>query len=108
MTADFSSGKSSRAAAPDWDAIARFLAGESTSAEADAVQAWLDANPRERDLLDRLNAAVTYETSPSDIDVDAALARVHERVETRPRLTVERGSARRFWLVAGVAAAAAA
>lgn len=108
MTADFSSGNSSHAAAPDWDAIARFLAGESTTLEADAVRAWLDANPRERDLLERLNAVVPYETSPSDIDVDAALARVHERIATSPKLTVERGTARRFWFVAGVTAAVAA
>jgi len=28
---------------PDWDAIARFLAGESDAGEAASVRAWLDA-----------------------------------------------------------------
>lgn len=112
MTADFSSGNVSRDGSPDWDAIARFLAGESTSAEAGAVRAWMNANPPERDLLERLDAAITVPSNPVDVDVDvdAALARVHERITTMPKLTVERGHARRnrFLFVVGVGAAAAA
>src|SRR5579885_347917 len=113
MTADFSSGNVSAAGAPDWDAIARFLAGESTPAEAAAVRAWLDAHPRERDLLERLDAAVASQpnVADADIDVDAALARVHERMTAsaaRPTLTVERGGGRRNRVAVVSAALAAA
>src|ERR671932_802541 len=32
----------------DWEALARFLAGESSAEEADAVRAWLEADPSRR------------------------------------------------------------
>jgi transmembrane sensor len=99
MTADSSSGNVRQAGAPDWDAIARFLAGESTPAEAAIVRAWLDANPRERDLLERLDAVAARDAlAPMDVDVESALARVHERmgrINDAPALTVVRGGASR-------------
>ena len=64
---------------PDWDAIARYLAGESTGDEAIAIQRWLEANPADRELLTGLDAATVLE-APSDVDVEAALARVHARM----------------------------
>jgi transmembrane sensor len=94
MTADFSSGNSNTAGAPDWEAIGRFLAGESTPGEAAAVRAWLDANPRDRDLLERLNA-VAPQSAPIDVDVEAALARVHQRMEEPQALGIVRGDASR-------------
>src|SRR5579884_1310796 len=111
MTADLSSGNLSGGNAPDWDAIARFLADESTPAEASAVRAWLDAHPRERALLERLDAAA--QASPADVDVEAALARVHERIASTtssPKLTVSRGgvSPNRIAIFTIVATAAAA
>lgn len=117
MTADFTSGNARQGGAPDWDAIARFLAGESAPAEAADVRAWLDANPRERDLLERLDAVATRQ-APSDVDVESALARVHERIgriNDLPGLTVVRGGASRgvnasrarMYAVVGTIAAAA-
>jgi len=99
---------------PDWDAIARYLAGESSAEEAAAVRGWLEANPMDRELVDRLNAAVVMEAAAADVDVEAALARVHQRMneQERPRLEVVRGnpaprSKHRGWYVVGLAAAAA-
>lgn len=104
---------------PDWDAIARFLAGESDAAEAAVVRAWLEAHPEDRALVQRLDAAATVDMA-ADVDVDAALARVHQRMGgPRPSLTLEHGGAvhtprrrsnARFAVagVAGVAVAAAA
>ena len=81
----------SSANVPDWDAIARFLAGESSVEEATMVQRWLEAKPVEKDLVARLDAAVTTD-APTDIDVEAALALVHARMgdtpQQRPRLTL--------------------
>jgi transmembrane sensor len=111
MTPDFSPGSSHDAGSPDWDAIARFLAGESAPAEATTVRAWLDAHPRERDLLERLDSAVNESSSvieAADVDTEAALARVHERIATMPRLTVQRGGVRKNrYVIVGVVAAAA-
>lgn len=67
----------------DWEAISRYLAGESPDAEADAVRAWLAERPEDAELvtaldrtLDRLAMVPTAE-----IDVEAALARATVRRE---------------------------
>lgn len=100
---------------PDWDAIARFLAGESSAEEARSVQLWLEANPAEQDLVTRLDAALATD-APADIDVEAALARVHARMHDgtdaaqTPRLTVTSNRAPTRWrtiTVGGLLAAAA-
>jgi transmembrane sensor len=107
--------QNSSANVPDWDAIARFLAGESSAEEARSVQAWLEANPVEQDLVTRLDAALTTD-APADIDVEAALAHVHARMQDRtaapqrPRLTVTTNRAPTRWrtiTVGGLLAAAA-
>src|SRR4051812_31859246 len=99
---------------PDWDAIARYLAGESDAAEAAVVRAWLEAHPQDRALVERLDAAAV--DAVAAVDVEAALARVHQRMEgPRPSLKLERGGAssspRRRGdagaLIGGIAAAAA-
>jgi transmembrane sensor len=106
---------------PDWDAIARYLAGESSADEATVVRGWLEKNPLDRELVERLNTAAVIDApvAPADVDVEAALARVHHRMaeHERPRLTLAQGGAQgakpgsRFksaaW-IAGIAAAAAA
>ena len=65
----------------DWEAIARFYAGESTPDEAAAVRRWLEANPVESSALDSLNAATAQlpGATPPGLDVEAALARVTAR-----------------------------
>ncbi|MEO7083349.1 MAG: FecR domain-containing protein [Gemmatimonadaceae bacterium] len=105
---------------PDWDAIARYLAGESSPAEATSVERWLDANPADRTLLDGLNSASTIDPEP--VNVEAALKHVHSQMQKpeRPKLVVERGGAsapgnasvprdkRRLAMIVTLAAAAAA
>ena len=57
------------------------------------MAAWLEANPAEQELVERLDAALTSDAS-SDVDVETALAHVHARMQNRtdiaqrPRLTV--------------------
>ncbi len=103
---------------PDWDALARYLVNESGPEEAAEVSRWLDTHPADRALLDRLND-VSSEPEATPVDVEAALAGVHARmnepVEVRPKLVVERGGGlgkaaapRRIGRVAVLGAAAAA
>lgn len=118
----------------DWDALARYLSGESSPEEANAVRAWLDARP-ERALLvtalrqsfDGLAADAAAEVDVDvDVDVEGALRKVHARIaesvntpitpitSARPpqlHRFAERSAARRGarrWPVAGLVAAAAA
>jgi transmembrane sensor len=106
---------------PDWEALARFLAGESAPDEATRVEQWLDANPQDRELVRGLDAALVLE--PANVDVEPALRSVHARLgesTSAPRLTVERGrdaairaarpaiSRRSVFVMTLVAAAAAA
>jgi len=105
-----SPNQSGPANVPDWEAIARFLAGESSDEEAKSVQRWLEENPVEKDLVGRLDAAVTADV-PTDIDVEAALARVHARMgdaQQRPRLTLDRGHSPARWRTVTVGALLAA
>ncbi len=65
----------------DWDAIGRYLAGESSAPEAEAVRAWLAARPADADLLARLDSAiasVAMRPAPR-VDVEAALRQVRAR-----------------------------
>jgi transmembrane sensor len=82
MTHDGSRPTNSSASTPDWDAIARFLAGESLAEEASRVQRWLDANPEEKALVFRLSS--TTLSAAADVDVETALARVHRRMDAAP------------------------
>ena len=65
----------------DWEAIARYFAGESPPDEASAVQRWLEAHPSEASALSSLNdaTALVASATPADLDVEAALKRVSER-----------------------------
>ncbi len=90
------SSQDGSASAPDWDALARFLAGESPDAEATAVRAWLESHPEDSDLVTRLNAAAAVEPADVDVDVEAALRSVHARMAqapmaAAPSLTLDRG-----------------
>ena len=97
-----------------WEALARYLAGESPEEEVAAVRSWLAEHPEgERALsalderLGRLSAAV-----PAGIDVEAALARVHARMAEpvvlpfTPRPTSTGEQHRRSWRSIVVAIAA--
>ena len=66
---------------PDWEAIARHVAGESSADESAAVGAWLSAHPADAHAIAALSAAASRrERHSADVDVEAALARVHERM----------------------------
>ncbi len=90
----------------DWDAIARFLAGESDPAESRAVEQWLAAHPTDAGVVAAVQrrAAMaerraTVALSPSG--VESALASVRSRLDAdagasaRPRLTIADGGAPR-------------
>jgi transmembrane sensor len=68
--------------APEWwEALARFVAGESPAAEAASIRAWLDADPSRRRLMEALErATVPLRAPPAGLDIEAALQRVHERM----------------------------
>ena len=65
----------------DWEAIARYFAGESTPEEAKAVRAWLEAHPSEAAALNGLSGMIAQlgGATPPGLDVEAALKRVTER-----------------------------
>lgn len=84
------------ASPPDWERIARYLAGESTPAEAAEVQRWLEANPSDAKAIATLDAATKKLAPARAVDVEAALHKVKTR---RTRIFPN-------WYV-GVAAAAA-
>jgi transmembrane sensor len=102
---------------PDWDAIARYRAGESVGDEAHRVAAWLDAHPLDARMLAALDDTVAGglpalgDAPPPD--VEAALrsvrGRMHEptpaRVLAFPVAAPRRSAPR--WIAAVVAAAAA-
>jgi len=69
-------------AVPDWDTLGRFVAGESSADEMSQVGKWLDANPAERALIERLSEATAAEPV-AGLDVEGALARVHARMGER-------------------------
>lgn len=114
MTHDGSRPTDPAASTPDWDAIARFLTAESPADESLRVQRWLETHPEERALVAHLSS-ISELSSGADIDVEAALARVHQRMDAAstapkaPRLTVSRGGAwRRGYTVGAIGLLAAA
>jgi transmembrane sensor len=69
----------SRDALAPREALARYLAGESSADEAEGVRRWLAERPASAELvaaLDRAMARVAF-TPPADLDVEGALRRVH-------------------------------
>ncbi|HEX8849779.1 MAG TPA: FecR domain-containing protein [Gemmatimonadaceae bacterium] len=70
----------------DWEAIARYLAGESAPAEARAVRLWLDARPDRAAVVEALDRSIARLAAvDASVDLDAALARVHARMDA-PRV----------------------
>lgn len=68
----------------DWEAVARYLASESSDAEAEAVRAWLVAHPADAALLRVLGQAFPARSASdagAEIDVERALASVRERMD---------------------------
>jgi len=70
------------AGAPDWEAIARHLAGEGTTEQSAAVEAWLSAHPDDARAVTLLGAVAARAPRPAadGVNVEAALERVHGRM----------------------------
>ena len=81
----------------DWDAIARYFAGESTPDEAAAVRRWLEAHPVDASALGSLNdaTALLANATPPGLDVEAALKRVVERRDAADVIPIGSRPARR-------------
>src|SRR5580765_6568816 len=65
-----------------WDVLARYVSGESPVGEAESVRRWLAADPRRAELVSSLERSIGRLSfaPPADLDVDAALRRVHGRL----------------------------
>ena len=65
----------------DWEALARYLAGESSEAESERIGQWLTEHKADASLIAALDKAVAHLAldGQDDIDVDRALSRVVER-----------------------------
>lgn len=107
---------------PDWDALARYHAGESTPPEAAAVRDWLASHPREAAEIDRMHMLVDERMAArvphvTDDQLERALARAHRALDDAQPVLVSRRPitgrdrfARRprtLWWTGGLAAAAA-
>ena len=97
----------------DWDALARYLAAECSPGEAAAVKQWLEARPHRAALVAALDRVIPASTTPSGLDVEAALGRVHQRMDEAdvrpiaPRIATGRSiSATAPWRGWGLRAAA--
>lgn len=79
----------------DWDAISRFVAGESDDVESAAVGQWLATHPEDAALAAIVKARADRAASRSMVSVDTerALAAVRGRLTAPPSLSVHRGGA---------------
>jgi transmembrane sensor len=104
----------------DWEALARYLAGESTAAESERIARWLGEHKADAELVAALDNALAGLALQDafDVDVEGALARVAARRDaptlpehSSPRLRSGVARPRRrtvFWRFAAPLAAAAA
>jgi transmembrane sensor len=90
-----------------WDVLARYVTGESPSAEAETVRRWLAEDARRAELVTVLERSMAMlPPSIPDVDVEAALRKVTSRLrETDVIPLPERVQAR--WRTMGLRAAAA-
>jgi transmembrane sensor len=72
----------------DWDALARYFAGECAEPEATAIREWLAANPAEAARYAAIESAVRGISSElrANVDVEAALRSVTARLDQNPRV----------------------
>jgi transmembrane sensor len=84
----------------EWEAVARVLAGESPDDETRRVRRWLDARPADAAFVAAVaRLAPPASAAATDVDVEAALRRVHDRLHAtgvRP-LRPHGTPARRRW-----------
>jgi ferric-dicitrate binding protein FerR (iron transport regulator) len=85
-----------RDAFPDWEVLARYVAGESPDDERARVRGWLAHQPDDAkvlEALDRLASSVAFE-APRGLDVEGALRRLKDRHWVTPVLSVGEKRAR--------------
>lgn len=80
----------------DWEALARFVSGESSNSEKEAMRRLLEASPDDAALVAAMQRALGHlpaAATSGDIDVDAAYRRVSalRQRPAAPPLTVSRG-----------------
>src|SRR5687768_4795688 len=65
-----------------WEALARYLSGESHPDEVEQIERWLAEDPARRGLLDALDEQMRRLAAapPADVHVEAALASVRSRL----------------------------
>lgn len=80
----------------DWEALARYLTGESPADERARLEERLAAKPEDKALVAELGAMMQRMAakSPNDIDVDAALQKVKARLNQREEGVVDINRAR--------------
>lgn len=78
-----------------WEALARFVAGESSPEEAESMRRWLAADPAREELAAALARCIDRASfvTPGDLDVEAALSQVKRR-RSRPLVAFPGGSGR--------------
>ncbi len=71
---------------PDWEALGRFLAGESDPAESAAVAAWIAEHPEDARIVQAVNAAADRlgDDLRTPVDTERALAAVLAKREEAP------------------------
>jgi transmembrane sensor len=93
-----------------WDALARYVAGESSGQEADAVRQWLQEDAQRSELVASLQRSIDSLafSPPKNLDVEAALRRVKGRLNEAEVIPLRSSepSVRR-WRTMGLRAAAA-
>ena len=81
---------------PDWEVLARYLAGESPAGEAEAVRQWLATRPESAELLAALDGALdrVVVEAPADLDVEGALRRTRARFDEADVVSLPERAAR--------------
>jgi transmembrane sensor len=90
----------------DWDALARYFAGESSDEERATVRRWLDDHPADAEALAATDSAARRVLSASSpVDVDRAWRRASARLDERPSPTMYAFAPRRSPAIRAAAAA---
>lgn len=78
----------------EWEALARYLAGESDARESAEVERWISADPAREQWIAPLGVSLgRLGGPPGDIDVEGALGRVLDRIDAPAVLPLSRPSA---------------
>lgn len=73
---------------PDWEVLARYLAGESEAREREEIARFLESNAREREVIERLSAMIdgARPASLAPGEIEAALLQMRRRLH-KPAIT---------------------